>query len=148
MIHLTYRVASAGWATVFIDNGIDQDCFSVSYLHDSLKELARSALQIREKAQQTVVFMDEPGEAQLRLRRGPGNTLIYEVRWYDDFASWGLMHEDDHEVLMRGETTVPSYINQVRNLLIEIYDTLGPDRYQAKWIQHRFPMEEFEVLRG
>lgn len=147
MITIDYKIENAGWALVTIGNGENQDCFGVSYLHDSLKELANSALKIKDKDSQSVIFMDEPGELKLVLERTLDTKLNFELRWFKDWASWNMISEDDYEVIMTGETTVPSYVNQVRSVLMKIYDEIGPDLYRKKWIKHDFPINEYEKLK-
>jgi hypothetical protein len=147
MITIDYKIENAGWALVTIGNGESQDRFGVSYLHDSLKELANSALKIKDKDSQSVIFMEEPGELKLVLERTLDTKLDFELRWFKDWASWNMISEDDYEVIMTGETTVPSYVNQVRNVLMKIYNEVGPDLYKEKWIEHDFPINEYEKLK-
>lgn len=147
MITIDYQIKNAGWASVIIGNGETQDRFGVSYLHDSLKELASSALKIKDKERQSVIFMEEPGELKLVLERTLDTKLKFELRSYKDWASWNEISEDDYEVIMTGETTVASYVNQVRSVLMKIYDEIGPDLYKEKWIKHDFPINEYEKLK-
>lgn len=49
MIQVEYKIDGAGWAIGKIGNGEKLTKFAVSYLHDSLRELAESAIEIREK---------------------------------------------------------------------------------------------------
>ncbi len=147
MIYIQYKLGNAGWATVTFGNGVTKERFGVSYLHDSLKELATSAIKIKDKSSQSVIFMDEPGEIQLQLKKSKGPKLDFELRWYKDWASWNMISENDYEVIMTGETTVPSYVNQVRNILIQIHDEIGPELYKEKWIEHEFPITEYEELK-
>lgn len=128
-------------------NGEKENKFAVSYLNDSLKELAESAIEIREKDFKSVVFMDEPGEHVLILNRKDGNLIDYELRWYKDWWSWNLVEENNFEFLFKGQTTVTKYVNQVRNVLNGIMTELGPERYRKKWIEHDFPVAEYEKLK-
>lgn len=146
MLQLNYSVRNAGWAFATVSNGEAEQEFAVSYLHDSLQELAGSAIAIQEKALVSVVFMDEPGEHVLRLERTEGSVLDFELRWYKDWWSWGLMAEDEFECVLRGQTTVPKYVNQVRAILQQIHAEMGPRGYLEKWQRHEFPMAEFERL--
>lgn len=146
MISIEYILKNAGWATVKIGNGTTHKKFDVSYLHDSLKELGISAIKIRNNPEQSVIFMEEPGEIKLVIKRSQEVKLNFELRWYKDWASWNIISEDDYEVIMTGETTVASYINQVRSALMKIYDEIGPEKYKEKWIEHEFPIAEYEKL--
>ncbi len=147
MIQIEYKIDGAGWAVGKIGNGIKKTKFSISYLHDSLKELGESAIEIREKDFKSVVFMDEPGEHVLILNKKDGIKIEYELRWYEDWWSWNLIDENNFKLIFKGETTVPKYVNQVRNVLDGIMTELGPEEYRKKWVEHDFPIAEYEKLK-
>lgn len=147
MIQIEYKVKRAGWANGKIGNGEKTTEFVVSYLHDSLKALAESAIKIYEKEAISIVFMDEPGEHILVLYRKDEKVLDYELRWYKDWWSWNLIEEDNFELIFSGQTTIARYVNQVRNVLIEIMNELGVEEYKKKWIEHDFPLAEYEKLK-
>lgn len=147
MIEIEYKIVGSGWANGKISNGKKRKKFAISYLKDSLKELAESAIEIREKDFKSVVFMEEPGEHVLILNRKDENKIDYELRWYKDWWSWNLIDENNFESVFKGETTVPKYINQVRNVLNGIMTELGPNEYRQKWIEHDFPIAEYEKLK-
>lgn len=146
-MEIEYKVENAGWALVKISEGYKKIVLSPSYLHDSLKDLAESALQLQTKNEKKVVFMDEPGEHWLVLKKSNENTIDYEVRWYEDWASKNFVAEDDYIIVLSGTTTLTKYINQVRKILINIYEELGPELYKEKWIMHDFPMYEYELFK-
>lgn len=147
MIQIEYKINGAGWAIGKIGNGQKLAEFSVSYLRDSLKELAESAIEIRAKEHKSVVFMDEPGEHVLILNRKENNLIHYELRWYQDWWSWNLIDESNYQLILEGQTTVPKYVNQVRNVLNRIMSELGPKEYRKQWMEHDFPLAEFEKLK-
>lgn len=146
-MEIDYKLENAGWAIVKISEGYREVVLSPSYLHDSLKNLAESALQLKTKNEQTVIFMDEPGEHWLVLKKRNNNEIEYQLRWYDHWASKNIVAEDDYKIVLMGTTTLPKYINQVRKNLIHIYEEFGPDRYKEKCIMHDFPMYEYELLK-
>ncbi|WP_286754555.1 MULTISPECIES: hypothetical protein [Sphingobacterium] len=78
-----------------------------------MKELAQSAIELRTKVDKSVVFMDEPGEHKLILKKN-GTSISYELRWYKAWASWNLISEDNFETILSGTATLPKYINLVR----------------------------------
>ena len=92
-----------------------------------------------------VVFMDEPGEYILILNR-IGSRLLYELRWYNDWYSWGMYPEDKFTLELSGETTVSKYINQVRDVLLKIMENYTEEDYKQQWIRHDFPTKEFNIL--
>lgn len=58
-----------------------------------------------------------------------------------------LIDEEKYEIKMSGKTTFPKYINEVRKNLIKIYDEFGTKKYKKKWVQHEFPLDEYEKLK-
>lgn len=147
MFFIEYNITGAGWATGKIGNNDKTITMEVSYLHDSLKELAQSAIDIKTAELKTIVFMDEPGEYVLLLKRIKNNIINYELRWYPDWNSWNLISENNFELKLKGETTVAKFTNQVRNVLFSILKDLTPEEYEEKWINHKFPMKEYQSLK-
>lgn len=146
MIHLEYELLRDGWATGKISNGNEAANFAISYLHDSLKDLSRSAIGIRQYGFRSVMFMDEPGKHVLVLNRKQENNIAYELRSYSDSQSFDHINKDNFESVLKGRTTVPKYINQVRIILSKIYQEHGLDGYKEKWKKHPFPLAAYEVL--
>jgi len=144
---LKYTVLNGGWAVLEIGNMEKTLILNISFFHDSLKELAQSAIVLRSKDETSVVFMDEPGEHRLVLKRN-GTSIIYELRWYKDWASWNLLSEDHFETILSGTTPLPKYINLVRENLIRIRNEEGIEGYKKKWSKHDFPLNEYELLKG
>ena len=147
MLNLNYILENAGWAIIEINNGEKIIKINISYLNDSLQNLAESAIEIRNKSEKTVVFMDEPGEHWLILKKKENNELHYELRYYEDWASWNLISEDNYKIKIKGVTTITNYINEVRNNLVNIYEKHGIENYKLKWIEYEFPIEEYNKLR-
>lgn len=147
MINIEYNIEDAGWAIGKIGNGEESVEFDITYLHDSLKELAESAIDLKEKKYKSVIFMNEPGEHRLILNKKDKNIIEYELHWYSDWFNWDLISEEEFEVVLKGETSLASYINQVRNVLLKIMTEIGPKEYEKKWINHEFPIVEFEKLK-
>ena len=85
-----YALSGAGWATFSFRVDAEPMAFAVSYLHDSLGDLARMGVDLVKGTQSTTaVFMDEPGEVQLVVTGDKGD-LSFELRSYADWASWGM----------------------------------------------------------
>ena len=145
---LEYELHRAGWATARV---LDRDRveMAVSYLHDTVGELAASAQEVEAGCRESrVVFMDEPGEHQLLLTNERDGTYFYEVRWYDDWASWGMHSQDKFKTLLSGTVSVRRYRHQVVKILHELYKKHGPDEYQSLWVEHPFPIERYMALNG
>ena len=99
-----YRLGDAGWAEARISTPNQEACMTVSYLHDSLGELTnmlRSLIK-NEQHEGSIVFMDEPGESTMYLRRIQARLFI-EVRWYADWASLGIYPKDKYTITFEDE---------------------------------------------
>ena len=73
--------------------------------------------------------------------------IEYELRWFEDWTNWSSKNNEKYETKITGKTTLPKYVNEVRKNLKEIYEEFGIENYKAKWIQHDFPIEEYEKIK-
>lgn len=89
--------------------------------------------------------MDEPGEHWLVLKR-ERNNVNYELRWYKHWANWNLINDEKYFIKIKGITTLPQYINEVRKNLIQIFEEFGLQKYKEMWVEHVFPLEEYKKL--
>ena len=146
---LEYTLAGSGWADASVSDGEFAVFMQVSYLHDSLANLAKAALDMGAGAQEaTVVFMDEPGEHQLVLHRREQDALTVELRWYDDWASWGLVPVDRYATVLTTRTSRAELRAEVLKVLDRLNETFGPAEYRQLWIEHDFPIDLHQELRG
>ncbi|MBK1850737.1 hypothetical protein FE845_05275 [Marinobacter sp. 1-4A] len=147
-LSISYIVENAGWAEVAISDGDQKIVNNVSYLHDSLRDLAELAIAVSTGARTAeATFMDEPGELLLVLHK-KHNQMAFEVRWFNNWASWGLGSSSDYDVLLKGETTAEHIINQITGILTNIHDRIGPSKYKEMWGEHEFPLEQYRKLTG
>ena len=145
---LDYKVLDAGWAEVRISDGSTIVEGDVSYLHDSLKELAQMAINLRRGIEYSrVVFMDEPPEIQLHVKL-VGEEVTYEVRHFPDWESWGFWDPSDFHVSLKGSIDRQTVIDEVVDVLRDIHENVGVEKYKDLWIEHDFPMNEFDILTG
>ena len=147
MISLVYNLGEAGWATAIIGNGSLMQHIRISYLHDSLKQLAESALFIKEDKAKRVIFMDEPGEHHLVISKCSEKEIAYELRWYNDHTDWNAIEDDKFILILSGKTTTINYVNEVRHILKTIWERYGSQSYKEKWINHEFPIHTFKQLK-
>ncbi|MFM9925380.1 hypothetical protein VLK31_20490 [Variovorax sp. H27-G14] len=149
-----YVVSGAGWAKLSFRADADAEpmVFAVSYLHDSLGDLARMGVELVKGAQSaTAVFMDEPGEVQLVVNGRKGNKddkddLSFELRGYPDWASWDMTSADNYKVLASGVVRRADLVRNIHAILERIYVDLGLVRYRELWVEHDFPLRAYEVL--
>ncbi|MDZ7754853.1 hypothetical protein [Rhodohalobacter sp.] len=61
---------------------------SVSYLHNSLRELTEAALKLSKGIKQVEVsFVDEPGEHRLVIKIEKDDKLMADVQWYKNWPT-------------------------------------------------------------
>ena len=147
MLNLNYILKNDGWAVLEIDNGEEFLQLNISYLNDSLQSLAQSAIDLKRKSEKTVIFIDEPGEHWLVLKKNDLNIINFELRFYQNYASWNLINKENYTVILKGETTLPKYINEVRKNLIQIFNEFGIKKYKEMWGKHEFPIKEYDTLK-
>lgn len=143
---IDYKLHEHGWAEVFLSDGSETIDSAVTYLHDSLLELAQMAISIRAGYKEArCVFMDEPGELQF-LIKVHGENANYEARWYKDWASWGMGHESEFEVLLKGVCPSKRIVQQITEVLWRIHQDIGVEKYKELWVEHEFPIAEYTEL--
>ena len=143
---IEYKLEEHGWATVVLTNGIDKYDSPVSYLHDSLAELAEMAIDLKNGLSDAkTVFMDEPGELQVVVSV-VDEVAHYEGRWFNDWASWNMHPESDYKVVVQGSCSVSRVIQQITSVLWNIHQNIGPAEYKERWVEHEFPTKQFKVL--
>jgi hypothetical protein len=148
-MRIKYILKNAGWATVKIRSGDEVITMGVSYLHDSLRGLAEAAIALRDGADDTqVIFMEEPGEHLLLFNRLDNDIALVEIRWYDDWASWGIHSEEEYTTLLTTKVSTRDVQKEILNVLEGILSKFGAEVYKQKWIEHDFPMAEYQNLKA
>jgi len=146
-MNFTYTLDGTGWATATLAVGEKSVSMTVSYLRDSLRELANAGLRLRNgKTKAAVIFMDEPGEHHLLLKR-VGDDLNVEIIWFDDWASWKLEPNTGPKSVFTATVPLTDFLLAATNALKILLDTFGLEGYKKKWIEHEFPLEEYKKLR-
>lgn len=138
---LDYSLEGVGWAAAIVHSDGKSLNMSVSYLHDSLAELAQAGVILAGGGQAAkAVFMDEPGEHHLNFRCS-GDAIAYEARWYPSRFSWGYGKDNEYEVVLFGETTLNRVTDEILKVLDYIFEDFGFERYKHLWVEHEFPRD-------
>ena len=137
----------SGWATVTVECGTERVEMAASYLHYTLRNLASAVRDLSTTESQSVVFMDEPGEHHLLLRRVGDSIVELEVLWFEDWKSWNLAAGPPMRKLA-GSAPLPEVRNQVISELSRLLKENGEEGYRKKWIEHDFPIEELRALEA
>jgi len=54
---------------------------------------------------------------------------------------------DKYEVVLSGKTTLKRVTGEIFNSLKNIYETYGLKKYKEIWVEHEFPINEFNQLK-
>jgi hypothetical protein len=147
-MRFAYTIGEAGWANAHIECGDSVVDMTASYLHDSLRDLLSATTAIVRGAREaSAIFMDEPGEHHLNLRRLGAEKIEIEVLWYSDWHSRGTGSSIPSAVL-RCETRVAHLRGQVLSAARQIIDQLGAAGYRSKWQKHDFPLQQLAELES
>jgi hypothetical protein len=142
-----YKLTGSGWATAMIANGDQEIEMTVSYLHDSLEQLAQSVLALHAgQPEATTVFMDEPGEHHVIFSLVSKSAVNVTVKWFNDWQSWGLPHQPP-ETWLEFSTTLSELHLQVLAAFDALLAEHGVSGYAASWGEHEFPVFLHERLR-
>jgi hypothetical protein len=145
-MRLTYGLEAHGWATVTLECSQQTVRMAASYLHDSLRDLASAARAVAMGAAEVkVIFMDEPGEHELIIRRTGEGTVEIEVVWYEGWKSWGMYSGTGQRRLL-ATTSIAHVRGQVFSELTRLLREYGEDGYRERWGEHGFPLSEMRDL--
>lgn len=146
-MRIDYVLDGYGWATATVGLGGDAVAMTASYLHDSLGQLANATLELAAGGEEAaVVFMAEPGEHHLILRRA-GDAVAVEVLWFEDWASWDMFPPDRYKLVLAGACPLAVFREQVVAALDRVLAEFGVAGYRAKWGEHDFPVATLERLK-
>src|SRR5205085_4556315 len=109
---LSYILHGAGWATATVADAGQQREMIVSYLSDSLSDMAQAAIRLLEGAESVrFSFDDEPGEHRCIITRTDRSNASARVLWFDELWS-GFPDERGTEVFSC-TSTVAQFCDEV-----------------------------------
>ena len=147
-LRFDYELDEAGWALATISLGRRSVPMIVSYLRDSLRQLAIAIASLaRKEREATVVFMEEPGEHHLSLKKVAGDNVALEVIWYADWRSWG-MYDGPGKSKLRVTVPFGELRAQVVSALAGLLERHGTAGYRKRWVEHPFPLAIYRRLAG
>jgi hypothetical protein len=144
-----YKLKKAGWATATLVCSGQTVEMTVSYLHDSLKNLLTAVIALRNGAiEASVIFMDEPGEHRLTLTRIGDSDVHIAIDSFSDWKSWGLASHAP-ERLLECTTAFADLRDQVLSATRALLAEVGEAEYKARWIEHNFLVQRTTIsVRG
>ena len=119
------------------------------HLSDALGDLTEAMVDLLNGSEEKeVFFMDEPGEHRWLLRRTERDNLLIEVEWFEDWKSWEMMDKDAKgEKVFSDEVSLLEVAHEVKAVLDKLLEKYGVEGYKQKWIEHEFPLEQYERLK-
>lgn len=146
---INYNLADYGWADVHMNYERQRVKMTASYLHDTLAELLTAAnLLLKGAPDAKVIAMDEPGEHLICLQSLDAKTVGIEIRWFKDWASWNMITEKEFEVVFKCHDTILNFSTEIFNNATGILDKHGMEGYKEKWVEHDFPIDEYNRLKS
>lgn len=146
------RFTSGGRVTVDVVAAPVRVRFEAWYIHDGLKDLARTVRAVcRGCGEEHCIFEDEPGECRWLFTRSDEHSNTSErvfsiqiLKFDECFPSHGSKKGKlELSVLVRQSVLLRSVIEMFQSLL----DAHGEDGYKDLWHGHEFPMQELQDLR-
>jgi len=143
-----YILGDCGWSTLDVTIDDRRYSFCVSFLNDSLQQLASAirALLIH-GGQETVVFIDEPGEFHLNLDQLNEEYIEILGRWHPRLYSMGTGREKDFQFIFTHKIGLHYFAKLVLQDLDLMYKQYGTKEYADRWVNHPFPYKEYELLK-
>jgi hypothetical protein len=146
MMQIVYQLFGAGWADARISDQSSYRDMAVSYLSDSLGDMARAALQLLRGAREvSFSFQDEPGEHRWTLSRGEADSLRIRILWFEDTFS-PRAQEHGTEVF-ECDCAVLDFVGQVSSVLQTLLQDEGIEGYRRRWQNHEFPLHTLTEIQ-
>jgi len=142
---INFTLDGAGWATCIVSSG-DAHCeITASYLSDALGDLVRAALAtLSDGNPVSLSFDEEPGEFRWLLEQLPSNLLVVRILGFPEL--WGDRPDSEGKSLFRAEVTTIDFGKAVQAAAATVLEKHGVKGYAKSWIQHSFPLEQFQLL--
>ncbi|MBX3315923.1 MAG: hypothetical protein KF902_03555 [Phycisphaeraceae bacterium] len=145
-IKYTIDMNELGWAWLVITSGVARVDSNVSYLHDSLGDLARVALEyVHGFCVCEIPFIGEPGAIICKFFRD-GDSVRLVVHRDPDALESGARSPQARLVLEASEHHL-TFARNVCAILHDVWTTTGLATYRAVWHSNDFPLATYLRLR-
>lgn len=146
-LSISYKLVGSGWAEcdIFVDG--KTVTITASYLGDAFGEITRATLEIAKGAKlQYAIFPEEPGEFRWKLVRKRGKDLEVEILWFEE---WNFFRKEDEKGkrILEFECSIEQFVRRIVICLSEVLNNYGVEGYKEMWVEHGFPMKDYEELR-
>ena len=140
-----FRLVGTGWAECQIADETSSCTVTASYLSDALRQLLLAATAvISEFRRVTFKFDEEPGEFRWVISSSLWeiDLTILEFRDLN-----GDRPDTDGVVRFRTTCRPRIFAEAVCRATTEVLNSLGEAGYAEKWVEHPFPMLQYQELR-
>ena len=147
-LRFDYKLVGSGWALATLSIGRKSVPMVVSYLNDSLGQLAAAIEALGKRAKTAkATFMAEPGEHQVLFEEATRGNVAIEVIWYADWRSWG-MYDGPGKSRLKGTVPLSELHEQVVSVLGKLLARHSAAGYRKQWHEHDFPLAIYRRLGG
>lgn len=144
----SYDLATAGWSTATISDGVHTLTLTASYLSDALGDLTQAVIALLQGAEgATLAWQAEPGVIEWRFERQGDDVVVCLTRFADN-TCYRRSHARPGEPDFSVRCSLTRLGNEVLDELWRIHDTVGVDGYKERWKGHSFPLQEYRQLHA
>lgn len=145
MITFEYRLIGSGWSEATISDGAQEAVCHVSYLSDALRDLVSAVIKLLEGAKRAEFsWADEPGNYGWLLTHREQVLSIRITRYRNWEKDRGP--KEHGKTIFKARCALRDFAAAVLAQSDELYNTLGPQGYKERWVQHDFPLNEYRRL--
>ncbi|MFZ5543951.1 MAG: hypothetical protein ACOZJZ_10350 [Pseudomonadota bacterium] len=142
---IEYRLAGSGWADCAIQLEGRTCQISASYLSDALGNLILAAAAVVAGVHSVSVgFDEEPGEYRWAVVKSGGNEV--NVRLLEFQELWGNAPDSEGKLLLEFAIRPLEFGKAVANAARAVLQEYGAAGYKERWVEHDFPIRQFELL--
>ena len=135
-----------GWTGLRFSRGNERVEIQFSHVTDAPRQLLEAlAALLRGAAEAEVVFLQEPGEVVLALKRLPGDLLHLKVFRGED---WGRADPSGPEPVFREKVPLPRFASQVLTEFDRVLREHGEAGYRQALRLYDFPTAAYNEVRA
>ncbi len=144
---INYKLTGAGWSECTVTAGDKTAHVTASYLSDALESLAGAVLAIgRGINLARASFDEEPGEYRWVFERVDDQDV--RLRIFEFSELWSKKEDEDGILILDVQIPVLVLVRSMVSCLADVLQASGIEGYREKWLQHDFPLQQYEELRS
>jgi hypothetical protein len=147
-MNFKYELTGKGWADGFIEINTSVAYFTSSYLTNSLKDLLSSLLCLIPECvpfplkNTTFEMYEEPGGTVWSLEKKNNDEVLIRIVSYENMSPKKDIRIEINEVCQ-----ISDLVKVIVDELGRLLKTHGVEGYKEKWVNHEFPLTEYQALK-